>query len=52
MSLAVKRFSFLIIMSKKKINIKENFTYMKKNPQDQVTFKWKPIMKNDPRKAI
>ena len=39
MSLAVKRFSFLIIMSKKKINIKENFTFTKKTPQDEVTFK-------------
>ena len=39
MSLAVKRFSFLIIMSKKKINIKENFTFTKQTRQDQVTFK-------------
>ena len=39
-------------MSKKKINIKENFTYTKTNPQNQVTLTWKPIMENDPRKAI
>ena len=38
MSLVVRKV-FLIRMSKKKINIKENFTFTKKNPQDQVTFK-------------
>ena len=36
---SLERFSFLITMSKKKINIKENFTFTRKNPQDQVTFK-------------
>ena len=32
-------------MSKEEINIKENFTYTKKNPQDQVIFKWKSLIK-------
>ena len=27
------------------MNIKENFTYTKKNPQDQVIFKWKSLIK-------
>ena len=34
------------------MNIKEDFTYTKKNLQDQVIFKWKSLMKNDARKAI
>ena len=32
-------------MSKEEINIKENFTYTKKNPQDQVIFKWQSLLK-------
>ena len=34
------------------MNIKENLTYTKKNPQDEVIFKWKSLMKDDSRKTI
>ena len=39
-------------MSKVKNKKKENFTYTKRNPQDEVIFKWKSFMINDPQKAI
>ena len=47
MSLVVRKVFFL------NYNVqKENKYKTRKNPQDQVTFKWKSLMKNDPRKAI
>ena len=51
MSWLFNSLSLLLIMSKEKRK-RKNFTCTKKTHQDQVIFKGKFFMKNDPRKAI
>ena len=52
MPLLVQQFLFITYDVQRKKEKKENFTYTKRNPQDEVISKWKSFMINDPQKAI
>ena len=52
MSLVVQQFLFITYDVQRKQQKKENFTYTKRNPQNEVISNLKSFMINDPQKGI
>ena len=50
--LIVQQFLFITCIVQRKKRKKENFTYAKRNPQNEVISKLKSLMINDPQKFI